>query len=167
MSVSQSLTVTEVSGSVNQSANTSKVRILWQSTQTGESWNGYTKTAKYYVSINGGAEKEYSVSYTLPQSTTATILDTTITVTHNGDGTGSIKVRVWMNTGISAGVVEKTQSLTLTTIPRASTLSSAANRTLGGTCRVKWTPLSNQMSTKRSSPRISPPKGKRKNMRSA
>ena len=142
MAVSQSLAVTEVSGSVNQSANTSKVRILWKSTQTGESWNGYTKTAKYYVSINGGAEKEYSVSYTLPQSTTATILDTTITVTHNGDGTGSIKVRVWMNTGISAGVVEKTQSLTLTTIPRASTLSSAANRTLGGTCIVKWTPLS-------------------------
>ena len=142
MAVSQSLSVTEVSGSVNLSANTSKVRILWQSTQTGESWNGYTKTAKYYISINGGAEKEYSVSYTLPQSSTATILDTTITVTHNGDGSGTVKVRTWMNTGISAGVVEKTQSLTLTTIPRASTLSSASNRTLGGTCIVKWTPLS-------------------------
>ena len=142
MAVSQSLTLTEVAGSVNTSANTSKVRILWKSTQSGESWNGYTKTAKYYVSINGGAEKEYSVSYTLPQSTTATILDTTITVSHNGDGSGSVKVRTWMDTGISAGVVEKTQNLTLTTIPRASTISSASNRTLGDTCIVKWTPLS-------------------------
>lgn len=142
MAVSQSLSVTEVSGSVNVADNTSKVRILWQSTQTGESWNGYTKTAKYYVSINGGAETEYSVSYTLPKNSTTTLVDTTITITHKSDGTGSVKVRTWMDTDISAGVVEKTQSLNLTTIPRASTISSASNRTLGGTCIVKWTPLS-------------------------
>lgn len=141
MAVSQTLTVTEVAGSVNTSANTSKVRILWQSTQSGESWNGYTRTAKYYVSINGGAETEYSVSYSLPQSTTKTIVDTTITVTHKGDGSGTVKVRTWMDTDISAGVVEKTQSLTLTTIPRASTITSASNRTLGTHCIVKWTPM--------------------------
>ena len=142
MAVSQSLSVTEVSGSVNAADNTSKVRILWQSTQTGESWNGYTRTAKYYVSINGGAETEYSVSYTLPKSSTVTIVDTTITVTHKSDGSGSVKVRTWMDTSISAGVVEKTQSRNLTVIPRASTLSYASNRTLGSTCLVSWTPLS-------------------------
>lgn len=131
-----------MAGSVNNAANTSKVRILWQSTQTGDSWNGYTRTAKYYVSINGGAETTYSVSYTLPQNTTKTIVDTTITVTHNGDGTGSVKVRTWMDTSISAGVVEKSQSLTLTTIPRASTITSASDVTLGNACSVKWTPLS-------------------------
>ncbi len=143
MAVSQTLTVSEVAGSVDTLANTSKVRILWKSTQTGESWNGYTRTAKYYVSINGGAETEYSVSYTLPQNTTKTIVDTTITVTHKGDGSGTVKVRTWMDTSISAGVVEKSQSLTLTTIPRASTITLASNRTLGNTCIVKWTPLSN------------------------
>ena len=142
MAVSQTLTVTEVANSTNVSANTSKVRILWQSTQSGDSWNGYTRTAKYYISINGEAEREYTVSYTLPQSTTKTILDTTITVTHKGDGTGSVKVRTWMNTSISAGVVEKTQTLTLSTIPRASTITSASNITLGNACSVKWTPLS-------------------------
>lgn len=142
MAVSQTLTVTEVANSTNISANTSKVRILWQSTQTGDSWNGYTRTAKYYISINGEAEREYAVSYTLPQSTTKTILDTTITVTHKGDGTGTVKVRTWMDTSISAGVVEKTQSLTLSTIPRASTITSASNTTLGTACAVKWTPLS-------------------------
>ena len=142
MAVSQTLTVTEVAGSVDNVANTSKVRILWQSTQTGDSWNGYTRTAKFYVSINGGAEKEYSTSYTLPKGTTKTIVDTTITVAHNGDGTGTVKVRTWMNTGISAGVVEKSETLTLTTIPRSSAISYVSNVTLGNICTVRWTPYS-------------------------
>ena len=148
MAVNQTLTLTEVSGSVNTSANTSQVRILWQSTQTGESWNGYTRTAKYYVSINGGAEVEYSVTYTLPLNSTKTIVDRTITVTHNGDGTGTVRVRTWMDTSISAGVVEKTETLTLTTIPRASAITSAAAKTLGEACSVTWTPLSSKFTYK-------------------
>lgn len=142
MAVTQTLSVTEVAGSVNTSTNTSKVRILWQSTQSGDSWNGYTRTAKYYISVNGGAETEHSVSYTLPQNSTKTILDVTTTVTHKDDGTGSIKVRTWMDTSISAGVVEKSQSLTLTTIARASTITSASNVTLGNACNIKWSPKS-------------------------
>jgi hypothetical protein len=142
MAVSQSLSVTEVSGSVNTSANTSKVRILWKSTQTGESHNDYTKTAKYYVSINGGAETEYSVSYTLPQNTTKTIVDTTITVTHKTDGSGTVSVRTWMDTGISAGVVQKSKTLGLTTIPRASTITLAYAITLGNKCKIMFTPAS-------------------------
>ena len=120
MAVYQSLSVTEVAGSQSITDNTSKVRIQWTSTQTGDSWNGYTKTAYYYVSINGGAEQTYSVSYTLPKNSTATIVDTTITVSHRDSGTGDIKVRTYMETGISAGVVERYQSLTLSTIPRVS-----------------------------------------------
>ena len=120
MAVSQTLSVTEVSESPSIENNTSKVKILWTSTQSGDSRNDYTRTAYYYVSINGGAETTYSVSYTLPRGTTKTILDTTITVPHNDDGTGTVKVRTWMDTRISAGVVEKSQSITLTTIARAS-----------------------------------------------
>lgn len=148
MAVSQTLTVTEVSESVNTSANTSQVRILWQSKQTGDSWNGYTRTAKYYVSINGGAETAYSVNYTLPQNSTKTIVDTTITVVHKSDGSGTVRVRTWMDTSISAGIVEKSQTLTLTTIPRASTIASALNRTLGDACSVTWTPLSSSFTYK-------------------
>ena len=142
MAVSQSLSVTEVAGSVNNTANTSKVRILWQSTQTGESWNGYTRTAKYYISINGGAETEYSVSYTLPQNSTKTIVDKTITVTHKTDGTGTVKVRTWMDTRISVGVVEKEETLTLSTIPRASTIDylSCATKYFTGKMTFKYTP---------------------------
>ncbi len=142
MAVNQTLTVEEVAGSVNNSANTSKVRILWQSTQTGESWNGYTKVAKYWISINGGAEKEYSVSYTLPKASTKTIVDNTITVTHTDNGSGTVKVRTWMDTGINAGEVEKSETITLTSIPRASTISYVSNVTLGNLCTVRWTPAS-------------------------
>lgn len=142
MAVSQTLSVAEVAGSANVSNNTSKVRIIWKSTQSGESHNLYTRTAKYYVSINGGAEKEYSLSYTLPLNSTKTILDTTITVDHKDDGSGTVKVRTWMDTRISVGVVEKTETITLTTIARASTIASAANVTLGNKCSVKWTPKS-------------------------
>lgn len=128
MSVFQSLSVTEVAGSQNIQNNTSQVRIKWISTQTGESWNGYTKTAYYYVSINGGAEQTYSVTYTLPQTSTVTIADATITVKHKDDGTGVVSVRTWMDTGISAGKVEKSQTITLATIPRLSmpTLSASS-----------------------------------------
>lgn len=128
MSVFQSLSVTEVADSQNIQNNTSQVRIKWISTQTGESWNGYTKTAYYYVSINGGAEQKYSVTYTLPQTSTVTIADATITVKHKDDGTGVVSVRTYMETGISAGVVEKSQTITLATIPRVSvpTLSASS-----------------------------------------
>lgn len=142
MAVSQTLSVTEVSGSVNTTANTSKVRILWQSTQTGNSHNDYTRTAKYYVSINGEAETEYSVSYTLPQNSTKTIVDTTLTITHKDDGLGTVRVRTWMDTSISAKVVELSKTLTLTTIPRASSIYAVSNRYLGQNCAVRWVPHS-------------------------
>ena len=127
MAVNQSLSITEVAGSQSVANNTSKVRILWTSTQSGSSWNGYTRTATYYVSINGGAEQAYPVAYTLPQNSTATIADVTITVTHRGDGTGTVKVRTWMDTGISAGEVTMSKSLTLATIPRVSVPTLSVN----------------------------------------
>lgn len=142
MAVSQTLSVTAVSGSANIVKNTSQIRILWQSTQTGDSWNGYKNTAKYYVSVNGGAETEYSVIYTLPRNTTQTIVDTTLEVTHNDNGSGTVRVRTWMSTDISAGVVEKAMLITLPTIAKSAIIASAKDRTLGEACSVSWTPKS-------------------------
>lgn len=119
MAVYQSLTLSQISQNIQD--NTSQVRILWESTQTGASHNDYSRTAYYDVYINGGQVTQYSVSYTLPQGTTKTIVDTTITVPHRNDGTGTITVNTWMDTRISAGVVKKSQTLTLSTIPRATT----------------------------------------------
>ena len=78
MAVYQSLTLSQISQNIQD--NTSQVRILWESTQTGASHNDYSRTAYYDIYINGGQGTQYSVSYTLPQGTTKTIVDTTITV---------------------------------------------------------------------------------------
>lgn len=135
MAVSQALTVTQSSQSIAD--NTSKVRIKWTSTQTGESWLGYERTCYYYVSINGGAETKYTLTYTLPKQSTATIVDKTITVAHRADGTATVKVRTYMNTPISAGLVEMTKTLTLDTIPRATTPTlSASSANMGSTVTI-------------------------------
>lgn len=135
MAVSQSLTVTQKSQSVE--GNYSMVRIYWTSTQSGESYNNYTKTAYYYVSVNGGSETTYSVSYKLPKGSTRVVVDTTIKVEHKTDGTGSVSVRTWMATGISAGTITKSQSLTLDTIPRATTPTlSASSADMGASVTI-------------------------------
>ena len=51
MGVSQSLSVTQVSQSV--ASNSSVIRIVWKSTQSGESYNNYLNTAYYTVKVNG------------------------------------------------------------------------------------------------------------------
>ena len=117
MAVSQSLTLTEQSYSVAD--NTSVVRLVWTSTQTGQSYNGFTKTATY--TING---KSYNVSYILPANKTITLVDDTWTIPHNSDGSYTVSASSWMDTGISAGVITKQATLKLTDIPRASTVSA-------------------------------------------
>lgn len=135
MSVNQTLTLEQISQSITN--NTSKVRIKWTSQQTGSSYNNAPgDKAYYYITINGGTETEHTVAFTLPQNTTKTILDTTLTVSHKADGTGSIKVRTWMDTEISAGVITQTKTLTLDTIPRASAVSAPSTGTLGTALKI-------------------------------
>lgn len=144
MSVKQSLKLTQLSQSVED--NHSGVRITWTSTQSNESWNNDTRTAYFYVSRNGAAEEQkYAVTYTLPKTSTVYIADTVIVVPHRKDGTGSVKVRTWMDTDIYAGVVELTEELTLTPIPRATTLDSltCSSALFDGTFTYKYTPRQN------------------------
>lgn len=135
MSVNQSLTLEQVGQSIAN--NTSKVRIKWTSQQTGSSYNNAPgDKAYYYITINGGTRTEHTVAFTLPLNTTKTILDTTLTVNHKADGTGSIKVETWMDTEISAGVITQTKTLTLDTIPRASAVSAPSTGTLGTALKI-------------------------------
>ena len=135
MSVYQNLSLEQIGQSITN--NTSKVRIKWTSQQTGSSYNDAPgDKAYYYITINGGTETEHTVAFTLPQNTTKTILDTTLTVIHKADGTGSIKVRTWMDTEISAGVITQTKTLTLDTIPRASAVSAPSTGTLGTALKI-------------------------------
>lgn len=122
MAVQQTLSLTQLSQ--DRAANTSQVRILWKSTQTAGSYNANLRTAHYWVETGSG-EREYTVEYRLNRVSTDTILDTVVTVPHDASGNGSIQVRTWMDTRISAGVVELQEELVLTPIPRASAVSAA------------------------------------------
>lgn len=133
MAVSQTLKLYQ--GAQDAAANTSGLRILWKSTQSGDSHNNNARTANYWISVNGGTEQKYSVNYTLPKGKTVTILDTTITVPHDDLGKCTVKVRTWMDTKISAGVVQKTASIDLTPIPRANTIT-AGDAYIGGDMRI-------------------------------
>lgn len=121
MSVSQSLTLSQKSQ--DPKTATSQIRVLWQSSQTGESYNNNSRTAKYWVDING-TETEYTVTYTLPQKSTVTILDTTITAKHDAQGKCVVKVRTEMDTRISAGVVRKSATIIPTPIALKSSVSA-------------------------------------------
>lgn len=124
MAVSQKLTLLQASQ--NPENDTSQVRILWESTQTGGSHNETRRTAYYWVSINGGQETKYSVSYILPYQCTHAVVDTTLTVPHDEDGNATVQVRTWMNTNILAGVVTLQESISLDTITQESTITTDA-----------------------------------------
>lgn len=123
MAVKQVLTLEQVSQDIVE--NKSRVRILWTSTQTGGSINKYDPQTKYWVVING-VEPEAPVEGThdLNQQTTDKILDIEIDVPHDEQGNATVTVRTWMDTRISAGVVELTETLVLTQIPRAASISA-------------------------------------------
>lgn len=142
MATTQSLTLTQVSQSVE--TNKSKVRILWTTTQTGESYNHYDMVGYYWVSINGGAETEYTVYSTLPYQSTKTIVDKTIEVEHDAEGDCTVEVRTSFRTGISAGTITKSASLKLDNIPKATTIDSlsCATKYFTGQMTYKYTPQS-------------------------
>ena len=142
MAVSQNITLirTETYPQLNYSI----VEFAWRSTQTGTSYNEYTRTAKYYVSINGEAETEYTVTYTLPKLTTVLIAYASLRIPHKSDGSATVAVRTWMNTDISAGVVELTRTLNLPVIQRATKMDSLTCITayFDGALTYKYTPKS-------------------------
>ncbi len=136
MAVYQSLTLTQLSQDAE--SNTSQVRILWQSTQTGSSYNMIEHDADYWIGVNTKPEELCTVAYYLPRNTAHTIVDRVITVPHNDKGEAELQVRTWMHTRLSAGVVELTEKLTLDTIPRASTVL-ASDGMIGGISRLAIT----------------------------
>lgn len=118
MAVLQKLTLTQMEA---QSEHY-QVQVLWTSTQTGQSYNGVQRSAYIYYSINGGDENAVAVSYTLPQNSEKVILQTVIEVPPTDDGTATLYVRTWMNTHLTAGVVELEETLELK--PIASTIEA-------------------------------------------
>lgn len=131
----------EWSSTANNPANTSSVtaKLYYKRNNTGFQTYG---TGNFSITIDG--EKQ-SVSEVLTITESAWVLAMTAikTVTHNNDGKKSITISA---TGSISGTTLTSTScsgrVTLDTIPRAATITSAGNVTLGNACSVKWTPAS-------------------------
>lgn len=137
MAVYQNLTLTQLSQDIP--GNTSQVRVVWESVQTGGSYNDVRHTAKVTVTVNGTKLQTESVTYSLPYGQKSTIFDRVFTVSHDDMGQAALTVNTWMDTHISAGVVELKKTLNLTQIPRPTTLT-APNTQIGYLCRIQLSP---------------------------
>lgn len=140
-------------------SNTSKVKITSIQVKT-TSWYGFTYYLDGSIMVNGVT----AVSCNSFQGTSNVIMNTQdiwytctnasgeVTVNHNTDGTAAISItfgaREWSifyfyNSKHPFGIpAESTASVTLTTIQRASPITSASDVSIGSACNVAWTPYS-------------------------
>lgn len=128
----------KVSWTATQSATNNTSTISWKLEALGGSVGWY---AERTLSVTIYGDTVYSkTSY--KERYKGTIASGTKTITHNSDGerdfTISIKAAVYVSTVNCTG----SKTFTLTTIPRASTITSSSDITLGNTCSIKWTPKS-------------------------
>lgn len=99
--------------------NQSTVQYLVKITTSGASHNDNNITTTFY--IDG---VKYTKTHKLPSNTTTTVVDKTVTITHNTDGTRSVTASFSTPTNISAGTMTGSKTLTLDSIPRYTTISS-------------------------------------------
>lgn len=133
MAASLLLDAYEVSGSVNEENNTSRLYVRLQIRTTGGTYNHSGDTLGS-IAVNGSS---YSLDgKNVDYNTTTTLYEATHTVTHSADGSKTVTVAAQFdpNTpGTSRMTVSKT--ITLTAIPRASTLA-ATDANIGGVSMV-------------------------------
>lgn len=121
-------------------ANTSKVTA----TLYYKRLNNYTTYGTGSFTLTIGSEKKTESPYIeIKYGEWTAAITFTATVSHSSDGTKSIAISG--TGGIDGTTLESTDcgaTVTLDTIPRASTISAVSNRTLGNACKVKWYPKS-------------------------
>lgn len=122
--------------SVSTNSSTITATLYYKRNNTGYTTYG---TGSFSINIAGQAE-EISKVITITDKWVEAI-KVTKTVSHNVDGTKHISIsaegRISGTSLISTTCVG---SVTLDTIPRASTIINASNKTLGTACTVKWIP---------------------------
>jgi hypothetical protein len=107
--------------------------------------SGYVKSGAFKVVIDGDTVYSKGTDYRIELRKGTLIANGRKTLTHNPDGTRSFAVSI--EGGIYTYAVNCTGSDTfeLNTIPRASTITSAGNVTLGNPCNIVWTPLASSL----------------------
>ena len=115
----------------------------------------YDWSTSFGIIVNGSVKKTGSSTPYISTSYVQ-LLTWTGDISHNSDGSKQISVSVYLKNG-SSGYLPKQYtsssplsmgSVTLTTIPRASSITSASNVTLGNACSIGWTPASSSFKYK-------------------
>jgi hypothetical protein len=146
-------------------------KVVYSSTQT-TSTNKSSVTATLYVrkgdttqtlTIPTNGTWNYSLSIagnTFSNTVTASVLldwvkiasHTVKDISHNSDGSKTItisgSITAPSGTSFAGHKTSSSQSVSLPTIPRCSSISSASNITLGNKCNIKWIPASSSFAYK-------------------
>ena len=132
------LTLTETATSVDN--NTSTITASFTLDATGWYWEGWGSAITYTFYVNGN---KYTGSIpSIPNGSAYTIRTVTgISVPHNDDGTKSISYSFSVSDGANqdytCGSASASGTMTLTAIPRASSISSISSSVnIGSTCSI-------------------------------
>lgn len=143
-SYSRSVTL---SWTAKQSVANNQSTISWVLKGSGSA-SGWVQVSEIKITINGSqAYYRDSSNHTQCYSGTQLCSGST-TINHNSDGTKSFSIKVEAGIYNWAINCSGTQTFTLDTIARASSISSASNVTLGNACSVSWTPASSSFKYK-------------------
>lgn len=154
MALSGSVTTTSsynrsvtLSWTATQSVANNTSTVSWSLAGSGSS-TGWVQVSEIRVTING-SQAYYRSSSNHTECWQGTVLATgSQTITHNSDGTKSFTIKVEAGIYNWAINCSGSNTFTLTTIPRSSSISSADNITLGNACSVKWTPAASSFKYK-------------------
>lgn len=127
----------------SQSIENNTSTISWTLYGSG-SYSGYVMGGPFTVIING-SQVYYSssrIQVWAGNTQTTTVASGTATISHNSDGTKSFSASVSAAIYSYSVNCSGTGSWDLTTIPRASAITSASNVTLGNKCGITFTPAS-------------------------
>lgn len=128
-----------LSWTATQSIPDNTTTISWE-LKAGGTFSGWVQVSELRVKIDGTEVYYRSHSEHTNCYNGTSLASGTTTISHNNDGTRSVEMSV--EAGIYNWAINKSGSSTFTidTIPRASSISSAGNITLGNACSIKWTP---------------------------
>lgn len=133
----------------SQSIENNTTTIAWSLFGSGSRGGQYYVTCrKFKVIIDGTIVHQANTNYEIDLLKDEVVASGTYTISHNIDGSRSFSA--YIEAGIYYSAVNSSAESTwgLTTIPRASSITSASNITLGNNCSIKWTPASSNFKYK-------------------
>lgn len=120
--------------------NTSNVTFTFQARRTDYSVYVYNNYGQAYWQIAAGGKSSgnnyFNINWNYGQNVWFTIASWSTTITHNSDGTYSSYAEAYVYTGVSPSSLSGNVNYTLTTIPRASSISSISGSTIGSNITV-------------------------------